>query len=518
MSKALSSWFFQHPISRSAASLGFLTLGLILVDTIAVDSAWGQVAKEVLSQPSLPMPQHPERKPENAEITRPPESQPDRESRPTVFTQLRTNSNMPIPGRPSRNLPPLGEPEESSEPSSAPEAIEAFEEAGLFKSLPHQWRDGGITFEYIYTGESFTKTRGGITSRRPTNYRSNLDLVAIVDTEKMGWWENGRLFVYGQNLSGRPLSAEEVGDVQLFSNLDSTISETERPHFTTIAEYWYEHLLLEQRLRIKIGKQDTNADFALCDLGGDFVNSSFGLPPMIPLPTFPSQALGIATFFQLTEEATLGIGAFDGTLPSGPQGVRWGFDTLGHHGAITLYQLEWKPSWGGSELFPTTVRTGMWHHSDKDVWTELTADPNPRTFAQNYGTWTTADQIIWKESECPGNDQGLGIFGQFGWAPGNRNLIQEYYGGGLVYKGFLPGRDEDLIGLAFANAIFGSGIRAQQAATGDAMKSNETATELFYKYQYSPFISIQPDLQYIANPGGLFRDALLAGLRFEVVF
>ncbi len=56
----------------------------------------------------------------------------------------------------------------------------------------------------------------------------------------MGWWDNGRLFIYGQNLSGRPLSSSDVGDIQLFSNLDSTISETERPNFTTIAEYWYE--------------------------------------------------------------------------------------------------------------------------------------------------------------------------------------------------------------------------------------------------------------------------------------
>ncbi len=334
----------------------------------------------------------------------------------------------------------------------------------------------------------------------------------------MGWWDNGRLFIYGQNLSGRPISSSDVGDIQLFSNLDSTISETERPNFTTIAEYWYEHLLFDSKLRVKVGKQDANADFALCDLGGDFVHSSFGLPPMIPLPTFPSQALGIATFFQLTEATNVGFGVFDGTLPSGPQGVRWGFDTLGHNGAISLYQLEWKPTWEFANLFPTTVRTGMWHHSDKEVWTELTDNPDPRTFQQNYGCWTTADQIVWKESEVEGDDQGLGMFFQFGWAPGNRNAIQEYYGGGLVYKGLISGRDDDLLGLAFANAIFGSGFRAESAAGGDVLKSNETATELFYKYQYSPFISIQPDLQYIANPGGLYRDALVAGARFEVVF
>ncbi len=314
------------------------------------------------------------------------------------------------------------------------------------------------------------------------------------------------------------MSQAFVGDVQLFSNLDSTISDTERPQFTSIAEYWYEHLAFDQRVRFKLGKQDANADFALTDLGGEFVHSSFGLPPMIPLPTFPSQALGIATFVSLTETLIFGFGAFDGTLPSGPQGSRWGFDTLGHNGAITLYQLEWKPALGVNELYPTTIRWGMWHHSDQTVWTELTSNPNPITFNQNYGLWTTADQMIWRESDTVGDNQGLGVFGQFGWAPSDRNSLPEYYGGGLVYKGLLSGRDEDLLGAGFANVLFSPGLRDQSAANGEPMTKYETAVEVFYKYIYSPYISFQPDIQYISNPGGKYRDALLPGLRFEVVF
>lgn len=185
---------------------------------------------------------------------------------------------------------------------------------------------------------------------------------------------------------------------------------------------------------MKVGKQDSNVDFALSDLGGDFVNSSFGFPPMIPFPTFPSQALGITGFLKLNGVLTLGLGALDGSLPSGPQGVRWGFDTLGHNGVISLYQLEWKPQLGSKGQLPSTIRTGFWHHSDKNVWTELSANPDPITFVQNYGVWATGDQMIWKESETEDDDQGFGIFGQFGWAPADRNIIQEYYGGGCDYK------------------------------------------------------------------------------------
>jgi len=475
---------------------------------------------QAASPATLPIPQHPGRLPEDPSSSLPKESQPKRDERSKRPVASHRTAPLPMPGRPSRNLAPPGFTEEelegSAEGNSSPE--DAAESIGFLGFLPHEFHNGGLTFECIYTGETFTKARGGITSSRPTNYRSNLDLVGTLDTERMGWWDSGRFFVYGQNLSGRPLSASEVGDVQLFSNLDSTINETERPSFTTVAEYWYEHFVLDNRMRVKVGKQDANADFALSDLGGDFVHSSFGLPPMIPLPTFPSQALGIASFYNVNETVALGFAAYDGTLPSGPQGVRWGFDTLGQNGAISLYQLEFKPQLGPNGELPTTVRTGYWYHSSNESWVEFDDVPDPRTFRRNYGCYTTIDQMIWKEEFGSDNDQGLGVFFQFGWAPSNRNLLTEYYGGGLVCKGLVPGRDEDLLGLGIASARFSDHFRTAEANGGTDIAPSETAIELFYKALVGKSLSLQPDIQYIANPGGQFQDALLPGLRFEAIF
>ena len=411
----------------------------------------------------LPLPTHPDRKPEEPEHTAPKAAQPDRESRKTKPVSTRSNGQMPMPGRPGRNLPMPGE---APDNSGASESDEEALSPGLFERLPHSFRDGAWTWEYIYTGETFTKATGGLSPTRATNYRSNLDIVTTIDTERMGWWDSGRFFVYGQNLTGKPLSSSYVGDTQLFSNLDSTISATERPHFTTISEYWYEHFAADNRLRFKVGKQDANVDFALTDLGGEFIHSSFGVPPNIPLPTFPSQSLGIASFYDLTETVNLGVGVYDGSLPSGPTGVRWGFDTLGHNGCMSMYQLQWQPQFGTNGQLPHTTRVGMWHHSDPNVWTEFTTDPNPRTFVQNYGVFTSSDQMIFKEEYGTDDTQGLGVFCQFGWAPGNRNFIQEYYGGGLVYRGLIPERDNDVVGLALANILYSSPYRQVNAASG----------------------------------------------------
>ena len=76
----------------------------------------------------------------------------------------------------------------------------------------------------------------------------------------------------------------------------------------------------------------------------------------------------------------------------------------------------------------------------------------------------------------------------------------------------LPGHDQDTLGLGFTQIDFSSAL---SSSTG---QTNENAVELFYKARVREWISIQPDLQYIARPNGIERDALVTGLRCEVAF
>ena len=48
--------------------------------------------------------------------------------------------------------------------------------------------------------------------------------------------------------------------------------------------------------------------------------------------------------------------------------------------------------------------------------------------------------------------------------------------------------------------------------------NEETVVEVFYKAQITPRIRVQPDLQYVGTPSGIYRDALVAGFRFQVDF
>jgi porin len=48
----------------------------------------------------------------------------------------------------------------------------------------------------------------------------------------------------------------------------------------------------------------------------------------------------------------------------------------------------------------------------------------------------------------------------------------------------------------------------------------EVAIELSYRAQITPWLALQPDLQYIVNPGfdGSVDDALAIGVRAEIAF
>lgn len=443
------------------------------------------------AEPQLPIPAHPGRQEPQPATTLPRPAQPDRGDGGSP-SSLRTTSRLPIPGRPSRDLGPPGESEGGDDEDSAP--------PGLTNFLPHEV--GGITAEYIYTGEVFSNARGGLSTKQATSYRGLLDVVLNFDTAKMGWWEGGRFFVYGQTTQGRPLSEEFVGDWQYFSNIDSS----PRPYMTQVSEYWWQQNFLEDTFYFKLGKQDANANFAFVDLGGDFINSSFGLIPTIPLPTYPNPGLGLSVFAQLNENVLLAGGVFDGA----PEGGQWGFNTLGTNGYLSMVQLDIKSQWGAEGQLPQTIRLGAWQHSGD--WDEITVDPEPRVFSQNYGFYASIDQMLWKESDEEGDEQGFGAFGQFGWAPGNRNPVQEYYGAGILYRGLIHGRDKDLIGLGMANILFGAAEREVEGRT------YETAIEVFYKHYVNDYMTIQPDFQYIVNPSGVYRDAVVPGMRFEVVF
>jgi porin len=93
-------------------------------------------------------------------------------------------------------------------------------------------------------------------------------------------------------------------------------------------------------------------------------------------------------------------------------------------------------------------------------------------------------------------------------------------GAGVTWGGFLAARPHDEVGFMVASAWSSDGVRDDRADEGLATDATETALELTYRARLSDWLVVQPDLQYIVNPGvdPDIDNALVVGMRFEVTF
>jgi len=353
--------------------------------------------------------------------------------------------------------------------------------------------DRGLDLGLTYTGEAFWNLRGGIQTSDGPVYEGLLDLFVEFSTQAADLWRGGSLFFLFQNKHGEEISTKYVGAFQL-------VTDMEAPNFTQISELWYRQSFLEERIWVKVGKQDANGDFAGVAYGLGFINSSGGFSPTIPLASYPDQDLGVVLGFVPTPLLSINLGVYDGS-PDGSLSLKGAFTGL--EGPMVLVEPGLHYEVGGG---PGDLGIGGWFNGTDTEKLEKDGQ-DPGTAGEAYGWYLTWDQQLW--SKHPGhveNEQVIWIFGQYGWAPSDRSAANHYLGAGIQCAGLVPGREEDEFGVGLFHVWFTEEL--------DLPQDTETAIEFFYKVQLFGFLYLKPDLQYVINPGGVYPDALALGLRF----
>lgn len=349
--------------------------------------------------------------------------------------------------------------------------------------------ENGVIIEIGQTNDTLMNIGGLL--REKTNLRSLslVDYSTTFDTEKLGLWEGGTAFVLGQTIYGKGLSGGILGDLQGVSSINADSR-------TQLSEFWYEQKLFNNGLRVATGKTDANAEFGILPITEDFLGSSFTLSPNIPMPSYPDQALGVWGEITPCDLVSFKAGIFDGSAQGQDFGFRTAFNTNGY---ITLVQGELRPSLNNHE---GNIIFGYWNHSGS---LETIGTSDVHITRNNYGIYTEFQQQLFKENDQ--DDQGLSLFGQFSWAPANRNEIARYYGAGATYTGLFPKREQDTLGVGLALADL-----SHRHKTLNSLK-NEAVIELFYKFVLNEVLALQPDFQIVINTGGSKKTSFALGLR-----
>lgn len=348
-------------------------------------------------------------------------------------------------------------------------------------------------FEFVYTLDALGVQSGGL--KEGSAFMDNLDLMLTVDAERAWGLRNGTVFLYALSNHGGDINADNVGSAQGVDNIEADDA-------VKLYEAWYEQAF--ERSTLRAGLYDLNSEFDSIDTAGLFINPSHGIGPDYSQSgqngpsIFPTTSLAIRFATALGEQGYMQAAVLDGVPgdPSNPRGTHIRFDD-GDGALIAVEGGVRDPDEAGAHW-----GIGAWHYTEDS---SENATGNPISPTPNQGLYAFAEH---------GFGNGLSVFGRAGVADEKINQVVSYLGAGLIWSG-MGGRADDHVGLAVAVANMSSDY---SDATGS--DDREVIWELTYRSQINEWFAVQPDVQYVQDPGAdpAIGDALVLGVRFEIAF
>jgi porin len=411
----------------------------------------------------------------------------------------------------------------------------------------------GMTLSILETSEVLGNVTGG--RRQGFEYDGLATATLQLDTQRAFGLYGGLFNVSALQVHGRSLSADNLLTLQ-------TASGIEADRATRLWELWYQQKMFDDKLDIKIGQQSLDQEFMVSQNALLFVNTMFGWP-MLPSadmpgggPAYPLSALGVRARAHVTDSVTVLAGIFNGSPVANNSGDPQMQNPSGtsfplNGGALAIAELQFAyPSSGtlvkANETDPLarTYKVGVWY--DTESFADLRTDNAGLSLANpasggiaashrgDYAIYAVADQMIYRFADDP--DRNINLFVRPMFTPlQDRNLISFSLNAGLTMHEPFFGRDDDTFGLGVDFA------RVSNSATGfdldtafynpgvySPARHNETVLEATYQYQVMPWWQIQPDIQYVFNPGGgivnpdnptqRIKNEAVLGLRTNITF
>lgn len=339
---------------------------------------------------------------------------------------------------------------------------------------------------------------GGIRTNR-IDWRYRLDVSLTLHTARLFGWNGGTAFVDFMAHGGENPALNLVGSAQAISAIDQNPA-------TRLDQLWYRQQFSSAHCWFKLGRIDTTYDFDDIRDAQPFLNGSFGFTPTIfVFPSYPFSAWGGEACWKPWKHLHLKAGLFDGntdnTLPAVASADANAVENP--YGLMAIGQQSTFWHFGRPHLGGTAV-LGEWYHTG-------TFQTYAGTYQQDaHGFYIYLDQTLWKATHPRGPASRIGAFIQYGWANGKLTEIDSNLLGGLRWRGPIPGRPDDNLGFGASWAHL-----SRQAQTP---YNSECIVEGFYSIQVTPWLNVQPDVQYVIHPSGTYANALVATVQMGLEF
>ncbi len=415
----------------------------------------------------------------------------------------------------------------------------------------------GMTFALQETSEFLGNATGG--TKTGGAYDGLTQVLLQLDTQRAFGHYGGLFNVSALQIHGSNLSADQLLTLQ-------TASGIEADRATRLWELWYDQkFLAEDRLDVKVGQQSADQEFIVSTNAGYFVNTMFGWPalPSYDLPgggpAYPLSAPAVRVRFRPINPINLLVGVFNGSPVSNNSGDPQKQNSSGttfplHEGVLVLTELQYSYPSLGTLVYPGesaplafVYKIGAWYDSERfaderyDTQGVPLANPASNGVPANHhgdvSLYAVADQMLWRNKEEP--NRTLNVFARVMGAPQtDRNLIAFSMNAGLVLHEPFRYRPDDTFGLGMGYVRVSSQVAGYErdldtyAALAQSglfvpIQSGETYIEATYQRQIRPWWQLQPDIQYVINPGAgiadpvapthVLRDELVIGIRTNIL-
>jgi porin len=399
--------------------------------------------------------------------------------------------------------PSLGADAECSSDSGIPSGVIAPIDVG---HLRESLADAGFTVGGLYLGEAFANI-GGI--RKGATYDGVLWAYLLGDLHKAGLWKGLCFYTDAYQIHGRSITADDIGSLAAVSDYEALPS-------TRLSELWLEQHMFNDRLAVRFGQLTADTEFLLSLGASNFLGSTWNWAtlPSSDLagggPAYPLATPGVRVAVKPNDNWGLMLGVYNGD-PAGAHctGSPQACDDNGLDFRLDsppLLMAEGRYKYNQDGRLPGTLKIGGWNQFGilHDQAFALRSPTIASTFSSviienDWAIYGILDQLVWRVPNSK-DPKGIGLFGRVIGAPAEHNLVNFYADGGITFSGMTPHRAEDVLGIGFAYTSLlnahGLNIGLPNARTYEAL------LEICYSAQLKTGWSLQPDFQYIWQPGG----------------
>jgi len=409
------------------------------------------------------------------------------------------------------------------EQNQLPENEQAYM-TGEWEGVRDEAANKGVTFGSSFVCDILGDVSGG--KRRAGRYDHSMGWDINFNLEKLAQVQDTQFHISGLWRQGKNLSKDVIGNDLVVSS----IYGSEQFRFYAL---YLEKLFLNQKLSIKVGRIATGDDFAFSPLYWTYISNAVdGCPINIPInmffPVYPTAVWGARAKFILSKDIYMMSGIYNGDSAVGDnQYYGLNFSLRLNKGVAFAQEIAYVPNTSpDSKGLPGHYKAGIYYNGAvcRDQYSDINGNSYAATglpqkkHVGNYNIYLHADQMLYREKGSL--DNGLTALTVTAIGPDDVNKFPFLIMAGLIYKGLVPGRDNDLTAFEAVYSQYSGSLRSSEESVGASGQTYELMMEFTQKIMITKWMFLQPDLQYIIRPGGTgdTENALVIGTRFGVTF